>query len=408
MKKYLGITFIFCAYICFAQEESTEKKCYSLIGSWQGEYGNSGYIIHHNKTKSECEELRSKYKPHKNGVYGYITYTFEKSCECERKLKSKPATPISSNNINTKSSTSSSTSPKPRPGLNTNDAAIMSSMFDALYKSSQSAIDEKNRKNEQNANKFKGGRPSSEQTYNLETLHINSSSDIKPLANQNNQNEVIEFDSDDDGIIDTRRTTKPGETPVYEKIDNERPSAIEYYNNDELISYASTLAEVAESLGNDTYTNGLGNAAEKLTDLSDIQKLKYFYDHPDNNKAAIDATNIFGSKIATALSKMSGMFYDRFTAPIPNLQKDVMNSSLEQACSLLTEGTYDEKEVWRALGNYFGNGTGMGNVGDRAIDFTKEGNKSWGQLKSEYGFFEGTKKAVVYYLLNDLKTNSIQ
>jgi hypothetical protein len=412
MKKFIAFIIFINLQICFGQENTGEKKCYyfkiALSGKDRFGWTQGHFISKSGMTASECQTEFSKATPERysNDMYKWEKVEVIKPCKCTEvdkpaKSKSNPSSKPSSKGTNLPPVSKSG------PKLKPNDAAIMNSMSNTLYNNHQSAIDEKNRRNEQNSNRFEGGRPSSQEAFNLPTLKGSSSSDAKTQQTTDNQNEVMEFDSDDDGIIDTRRISVSGKPPVYEKLESQRPSAAENYYLDEFDgSSISSFADIAESLGSDTYSS-LGIVGDALSDLSDIKKLKNFYDHPKNSEAAIDVTTALGSRMASALSRMSGMMFDKFAAPIPVLFNDVTSSSLEQGISLLQNGTYDEKEVWRSLGNYYGNGIGMGNIGDRAIGFTNEGDKSWDQLKSEYGFFDGTKKAVWYYLLNDLNEKKV-
>lgn len=415
MMKYVKFQFVYITVFCISLSVKAQEKCFYF--KYEYSYGdNEGkqFAQDYNKgpfTKEECAAAIAAIKTGRRQLENAIPYKSwtEKKiispCTCGSITPHpKPVKPAKTSSQKQNSDTQNS---KPRPFLNSNETAVVKSMSDALYQSQQSVIDEKNGMNDQNAKKFQGERPSSPEAYSLSSLNGSSSSYVRNTNKDNIQNEVFEFDLDNDGVLDTRRITKAGEAPIYEKIENGRPSSVENINLDEFGSIASTLSELAESLGNDTYSS-LGKGGDAISNLNDLKKLKNFYDNPTNNKSALDATTTIGSRLASALSKMSGMMFDKFTAPIPDLQNDVMSSSLESASSLLRNGTYDDIAVWRSVGNYFGNGIGMGNIGDRAKDFTNEGDKSWGQLKTEYGFYEGTKKAVLYYLLNDLRENSMQ
>lgn len=430
MKKIIFILILtFSVKSSLAQNELNEQKCYWYKTEYS--YESPEWGIQHNYdvphgpyTIHECLRQVMAVKTGKRMINSIVKIWDETKvtmhCTCEEDNKSSSHKNSGKNTESKKNKTpsSSSSSQQPRKTLTPAQAYPINTFTDAVENKKDNLLQQNNSQNEKDANKFEGGRPSSEKAYNLPELY--GSSDKNTKKEETNNAKVIEFDSDDDGVVDTRVTTKPGEAPVYEKISNERPTAAENYDLTELkngsklykandnnfdASAISNLSEIAESLGNNSY-NLAGKASDAFTDLNDLKSLKDFYDNPKNEENTIEAMNIVGSRMASALSKMSGLMYDKFTAPIPALQNSVMNSSLEQASSLLENGTYDEREVWRSVGNYFGNTIGMGNVGDKAKDFTTEGDKSWGQLKSQYGFVEGTKKSIWYYLLNDLKNKS--
>lgn len=173
-------------------------------------------------------------------------------------------------------------------------------------------------------------------------------------------------------------------------------------------SVLGTASDVEEMRGNEEASEHFETAASLANNLKMALNVAGAIKNPDDLNARMEVIEDVLNNTAEYAGKASGSAFNSLAPPV-NLWSNVYEKSLGRLQSMIGGGEpTNEGEVWAPIADWFGNSVGAGNVGHRAMDYQSEGQESWNHLKRNYGWIEGTKRKVWYWLLDDLKKGQQQ
>lgn len=156
--------------------------------------------------------------------------------------------------------------------------------------------------------------------------------------------------------------------------------------------------------------NAIGEAVEKLENAVSLaataSRIVEAIHDPENDEKRLDVVKDLYNRGAE-LTGVAGASFGHYGSGIIDVHKDVYSSAVEQAASMLDpDKGYDPATALAPVApiiDWLGKPMGIDKMGTRTIDYEHEKHLSWRDLRQQYGWIEGTKRAVWYHLIHDLR-----
>ncbi len=213
-------------------------------------------------------------------------------------------------------------------------------------------------------------------------------------TNQSNNETVLDIDTDGDGKPDMQSITVPGKAPVYREIPvnkKNEPTELDYSKP------FSRIADIAKSLSMES-AEDLNKFKYGAKGLYAAERLVSFIQNPNEDD---NFSKMYSALVSVIPIKPVGFMYSRGANEIPKTFMATTAAALEQVSSVLDGKDPDESKIWEPIVNYLGSGLKIDNLGGRITDFKTQGDIPWSELTNQYGWIEGTKRAMLNYLLDD-------
>jgi len=158
---------------------------------------------------------------------------------------------------------------------------------------------------------------------------------------------------------------------------------------------SASLGAIEESLKN----------AKKVSDgLTTASRIRDVIENPESTERRFDLAKDLYNRGVNAVGGVAGAAVKQYASDVPNLISDVNNAALQHLGSTMDPNSnYNPDMVSAPVIDWIAKPMKIDKPGTRALDYHREGQLEWKDLRSQYGWLEGTKRAVWYYLLDDLR-----
>lgn len=172
------------------------------------------------------------------------------------------------------------------------------------------------------------------------------------------------------------------------------------------LSYESNPAaappEPSASLG--AIKESLKNAKKVSEGLTTASRIRDVIENPESTERRFDLAKDLYNRGVNAVGGVAGAAVKQYASDVPNLISDVNNAALRHLGSTMDPNSnYNPDMVAAPVINWIAKPMRIDKPGTRALDYQREGQLNWGELRQQYGWIEGTKRAVWYHLIDDLR-----